>query len=408
MADHQYASDAAPLRNRPCVAHCGCLPGLALATVGAPSVDTTYWYQQGNLTTRRGSFVLGLATAVSSDPSPPNLISISYGGTESFYTKYIGPTYIPRCNVEFQKVAARTLRGHGTGAYVACCCWTLPTVQMCARGITVLAASGDAGSCNASPDCTIGAFFPGSSPWVTAVSATFTSRHAPPRPNPSAKGVGEAAVSVLDGMAWTTGGGFSAEPTCEQPWYQKAAVAEYLARQPAGMPPASMYNASLRAYPDVSALGHNIITVTDGITQPADGTSAATPIFAGIISRLNQARKARGLAVVGFANPLLYAAREKAPSAFYDIVGPTNNRCGNYACCPYVLGVRRFVLGAPSQRRCVTQVRLRSHTWIRCGHWPGQCWQLHSAGRVCGAVSVASRPVNGVVSGVSRLGDISR
>ena len=51
--------------------------------------------------------MLGLATAVSSDPSPPNLISISYGGTESFYTKYIGPTYIPRCNVEFQKVAGR-------------------------------------------------------------------------------------------------------------------------------------------------------------------------------------------------------------------------------------------------------------------------------------------------------------
>lgn len=210
---------------------------------------------------------------------------------------------------------------------------------MCARGITIVAAAGDAGATSfghGSESCAIDAYFPGSSPWVTAVSATFVSRSARARPNTGASGAGEAAVTVGNYMGWSTGGGFSNEPTCEQPWYQKAAVAEYLQRNASGMPPRSMFNASLRAYPDIAALGHNVMTVTDTIVQPADGTSAATPMIAGILTRLNQARIAKGLPQIGLANPLLYAARHNAPAAFYDIVGPANNKCGSFVCCPYV------------------------------------------------------------------------
>ena len=37
-----------------------------------------------------------------------------------------------------------------------------------------------------------------------------------------------------------------------------------------------------------------------------DGTSAATPTFAGIVSNLNAWRTANGKPLLGFVNPLLY------------------------------------------------------------------------------------------------------
>ena len=138
-------------------------------------------------------------------------------------------------------------------------------------------------------------------------------------------------------MLWTTGGGFSS--TAPRPWYQEEAVAKYLAGVPASeMPTPGTWNSSARAYPDVSAIGHNLMCVAGGYVNPVDGTRAATPIFAGILTRLNQARISRGLPAVGFANPLLYKAAVAAPESFYDIVGPANNHCGYLTCCPKGFG----------------------------------------------------------------------
>lgn len=64
-----------------------------------------------------------------------------------------------------------------------------------------------------------------------------------------------------------------------------------------------------------------------------DGTSASAPIFAGIVSLLNEARANAGMSPLGFANPLLYHIANQRPGAFRDItVG--NNRCSSQgACC---------------------------------------------------------------------------
>ena len=70
--------------------------------------------------------------------------------------------------------------------------------------------------------------------------------------------VGERAVSVRDGLHWTTGGGFS-NVTGVQYW-QADAVNNYIATTTADntFPPTQYFNQSGRAYPDVVTVGTQI------------------------------------------------------------------------------------------------------------------------------------------------------
>merc|ERR1712100_610601 len=77
-----------------------------------------------------------------------------------------------------------------------------------------------------------------------------------------ASGVEGAVSTNISGFA--SGGGFS--NISSMPEYQKAAVAAYLKTDQ--LPPASMYNAKGRGYPDVSALGNNFAVFMGGQGQP--------------------------------------------------------------------------------------------------------------------------------------------
>lgn len=55
----------------------------------------------------------------------------------------------------------------------------------------------------------------------------------------------------------------------------------------------------------------------------AGGTSAAAPIFASVINRINEERIAIGKAPVGFINPTLYAH----PEVLNDVYNGTNLGC---------------------------------------------------------------------------------
>ena len=55
----------------------------------------------------------------------------------------------------------------------------------------------------------------------------------------------------------------------------------------------------------------------------AEGTSAATPIFASVISLINDELIAAGKSPLGFLNPFVYAN----PSIFTDITNGTNPGC---------------------------------------------------------------------------------
>lgn len=71
-------------------------------------------------------------------------------------------------------------------------------------------------------------------------------------------------------------------------------------------------------------------TVRAGNVTVADGTSASTPVFAGIVARLNAARFAAGKSALGFLNPWLYSLKG---SGFSDITEGNNGCYEAGACC---------------------------------------------------------------------------
>lgn len=181
--------------------------------------------------------------------------------------------------------------------------------QLGARGVSVLFASGDSGPGAICEDNsgTVARFvpaFPASCPFVTTVGAT--------------QNVGpEMAASF-------SGGGFS--NYFSQPSYQSTAVNNWLTAH--GGPFARYYNASGRGYPDVSAQGVDFLVVSGGVTEPVDGTSAASPTFAAVVALLNAARIQSKQAPLGFLNPFLY---QNGYQALNDIVkgGSTGCKAGN-------------------------------------------------------------------------------
>mmetsp|Transcript_15517 Transcript_15517/g.49545 ORF Transcript_15517/g.49545 Transcript_15517/m.49545 type:complete len:231 (-) Transcript_15517:74-766(-) len=150
--------------------------------------------------------------------------------------------------------------------------------------------------------------------------------------------VEEVAVACCGpeaGAFWTTGGGFS--NMYARPPFQDAAVRAYL-EDPAikpSLPPVSVgFNASGRGYPDVAAVGQNVLVLVGGQLQISGGTSASSPIVAGLLALLNDVRLSDGRPPLGAVAPLLYQLWAKQQAAFNDIV-VGNNACGEFACCPH-------------------------------------------------------------------------
>lgn len=129
---------------------------------------------------------------------------------------------------------------------------------------------------------------------------------------------GERAVS-----SFGSGGGFS--NVFALPSWQTAAVNEFTSKYAPDYGP-NVYNDTgiARGFPDVAAIGQKVATVFNGTTLGVGGTSASCPIFAGIVTLLNEARIASGKGPIGFLNPTLYAH----PDAFNDITIGSNPGCG--------------------------------------------------------------------------------
>lgn len=276
----------------------------------AQKVPTTFW------SIGEPGYLLEWTSALLDSDTPPLVNSVSYAGDEMFMDK-----------VWAQAVDENFMM--------------LGTV-----GVSVVVASGDAGVTDIGHGWyTCGRFmpqYPASSPYVTTVSAVYFSPSSDPictrqfygkRMHCSPLEMGEVAVAADNGMDWTTGGGFSSfEP---QPSWQTDAVNDYLTNYSYLLPPSSYFNASNRAYPDVSATGHNLLLILRGEIDIGDGTSAATPIFAGILSLLNDYLLLNNQSPLGFANPFLYQVAADYPQSFYDVTYG-DNRCGDVLHPPYV------------------------------------------------------------------------
>ena len=300
------------------------------------------------------------------DARLPQVLSISYGGDESgsppgavtiegsYESLTVNEEAAARAintDEAYAAPAPRAYIGAANAAFAA----------LTARGVTLVASSGDTGAPgDGNLNCAdSGALFPqwpASSPWVLSVGATSLAGATSSRPfrtpicalmaeyhyYPGARpaylcataAAAEVACSTGTGAVITSGGGFSAY--APQPAWQRAAVAAYIASG-TPLPPPSAYNASNRAYPDVSALGHNVLIWQAGAKPPylaplagisaLDGTSISAPVWAGIIGLINARRAAAGKPAVGFVNPAIYhLAAVAAPHAWRDVtVG--NNKC---------------------------------------------------------------------------------
>ncbi|KAL4921471.1 peptidase S8/S53 domain-containing protein [Aspergillus aurantiobrunneus] len=228
---------------------------------------------------------------------PTNVISISYGGAEAS----LPVRYLRRQCHEWMKLGI--------------------------QGVSVIVASGDNGVATA--DC-LGEHgqifdpgFPAVCPYITVAGATYLPRGGNPyKPN-------EIAVT-----SFASGGGFS--NVFERPWYQSAAVEAYFSRANVSYPyyesvnnisfgdNGGIYNRIGRAYPDVSAVGDNLLVFNRGVPNVCGGTSASAPVFAAMLTRINEERLAVGRPTVGFVNPVLYAH----PEVFRDVTEGNNTGCG--------------------------------------------------------------------------------
>jgi tripeptidyl-peptidase-1 len=222
----------------------------------------------------------------------PLVYSVSYGNDERQQTS---KEYMYQCNTAFMASGA--------------------------LGFSILFASGDQGVWGRSgfgaefhPD------FPAASPYITAVGGTdFTSS------TPSLESAEEACSTP-------GGGGFS--NTFGIPSYQAAAVATYIqeATTAGNIPAQKFWNATGRAYPDISAeFGAKIsyCVLANGVWEGVGGTSASSPTVAHGIAILNNVQLAAGKKPLGFLNPWLYATQAAHADAFTDIVkGMNNNNIG--------------------------------------------------------------------------------
>ena len=109
--------------------------------------------------------------------------------------------------------------------------------------------------------------------------------------------------------------------------YQTAQVAGYMTAAASSLPPATMFNATGRGYPDVAALageGNPYCIGVGSMLVGIAGTSAACPVTAAIFARLNAVRLASGGKPLGFLNPWIYKNQE----AFNDVTQGCNTGGG--------------------------------------------------------------------------------
>ena len=210
-------------------------------------------------------------------------------------------------------------------------------------GITVVVAAGDAGSSTCAhgvPSTQLTSFdkqrstsWPATSPYVLAAGGTNITL--------------DSANTIVSSGVWNdtkypspynllAGGGGGTSMFESRPWWQPA------------LPSQSTY----RMVPDVSAFadaspGYAIICSQEvqgcGPTPGQSiafvgGTSAATPLTAGMIALWTQAAAHSGLPRPGFVPPLLYSIARNDPGSFLDITTGNNIIFSGVSCCSATTG----------------------------------------------------------------------
>ena len=252
----------------------------------------------------------------------PDIISMSWGWAEDDQCNIIdcinitSQQYVKRVNNEYLKITL--------------------------RGTTIVVASGDAGAPGrTNEECSsnrpINPVFPGSSPYVLSVGATYvpldntTLNFTTPicRNNACITSKNEKSIQY-NSVGWTAGGGFDIYHNSTPVW-QKEAVDAYL-NSGTKLPNEKNFNRNGRAYPDVSAVGHSCPVYIDGTLITADGTSCSSPVVAGLLTYINKLVWDTKKTKLVFVNPLLYHIHSKCDDCFQDIT-EGYNWCTEDGCC---------------------------------------------------------------------------
>lgn len=238
----------------------------------------------------------------------PDVVSVSYGVCESTVSPYS---------------ASRTLVERELAAEAA-------------LGITVVVAAGDTGSSACArgvPPAQLTSSerkpqvsWPATSPWVLAVGGTNLTLN----DENLIASTGPWNDTVYPAPYTAKAGGGGGQSTFEsKPWWQ---------------PAQSFANSSKRMVPDVAAFADESpgypIVCSSGVQECpksqtiafVGGTSAATPLVAGMIAIWAQQARQQGLPRPGFVPPLLYATAKRNPGAFVDITQGSNALFGG-SCC---------------------------------------------------------------------------
>lgn len=183
-------------------------------------------------------------------------------------------------------------------------------MQLGARGVSVLYASGDGGVSGSQDEtCT----------WFVPTFPSGKAMYPPPwyhifNPSehislvcPFVTSVGSTS-GISETAAPFTSGGFS--NIFNTPSFQSDAVNAYITSL--GSSYYGDYDIAGRAYPDVAAQGTSFEIMVDGIAEAVSGTSASSPVFASVIALLNDRLLAAGKPTLGFLNPFLYSAKGQA------------------------------------------------------------------------------------------------
>jgi tripeptidyl-peptidase-1 len=272
----------------------------------------------------------------------PDIISISYGWLENSQCDGTVPNTLVDNQCKLFKIYIDLINNQ--------------IMQLGLMGKTIIVASGDDGANGPDGDCTNSKFyslFPASSPYVTSVGATeltkpFTTINSISRNNipPICDDInicintGTEIAASFETSGFTSGGGFS-NYSPAQSW-QLDVIHKYLTSNK-NLPSPSYYDRTGRGYPDVSVLGSNMFIVYRNESTTVGGTSVAAPIFAVLMSEINEYLFANKYGPLGFLNPFLYSMAANCLNCFADITigdnkSPQNpidrNKCSGFTAGP--------------------------------------------------------------------------
>jgi subtilase family serine protease len=181
-------------------------------------------------------------------------------------------------------------------------------------GITVLAASGDAGSFDCSGFPSLAVDDPAAQPFATGVGGTTL----------HLKRSGGDREVVWDDAAGAGGGGLSrfwARPS----WQAGAGVVNPFSNGRREVPDVALHSSPINH-------GHIVYCSTLACRGRGwttfGGTSAAAPLLAGIVADMNQYSRAHGGQRLGYANPFLYDRLRHHRAVFRDVVRGDNHLGG--------------------------------------------------------------------------------